>query len=92
LGPDASRDLGRDLLHELEEIDRRLAGGKPGKADEKRAGLRRALAQLHRDGTLTATGYDALSSLDALLEFASAGDETIQTRPTSSDRVGRVYP
>jgi serine/threonine-protein kinase len=61
---------GRDLLRELEEIDRRLTGGETSKADEKRAKLIRKLADLHRDGKLTAAGYDALRSLDLFLASA----------------------
>lgn len=61
-------EAGRDLLHKLEEIDRKLTRGDD--INDKLAELGRKLTKLRRDGKLTTAGYDTLSSLDPLLRTA----------------------
>jgi hypothetical protein len=56
-------DAGRDLLQQLSDIATRLQRGQDRKAAGQLRGLNRRLEELHRDGKLTRTGFDALNAL-----------------------------
>jgi len=51
-----------ELTKKLQEIDRELGKGKMGEAAEKLADLRSKLDELHRDGKITAAGYDTVQA------------------------------
>jgi serine/threonine-protein kinase len=51
-----------ELTKKLQEVERELDQGDKGKAAEKVADLRSKLDELHRDGKITTTGYDAVQT------------------------------
>ncbi|MFG2056136.1 protein kinase [Micromonospora sp. NPDC048930] len=59
----------KELTEKLDEVDRELGDGDPGKAAEKLADLRSKLDKLHRDEKINTAGYDAVqNSLNQLAD------------------------
>jgi uncharacterized coiled-coil DUF342 family protein len=58
-------EAGRNLLKQLNEIAEKLQNGETGKAAEKLRELDNRLAELRRDGKLSAAGFDVLNSVIA---------------------------
>jgi eukaryotic-like serine/threonine-protein kinase len=69
-----------ELMKGVQEVDRELGDGKPGKAAQKLADLRNKLDEMHRDGKITTAGYDAV--------FAGV-TQLAETLPPAEDKKGK---
>jgi serine/threonine protein kinase len=69
-----------ELMKRLQEVDRELGDGQPGKAAEKLADLRKKLDELRHDGKITTAGYDAVDA--GLTQLA-------KTLPPAEDKKGK---
>jgi eukaryotic-like serine/threonine-protein kinase len=69
-----------ELMKRIQAVDRELGDGEPGKAAEKLADLRNKLDEMHRDGKITTTGYDAVHA--GLTQLA-------ETLPPVEDKKGK---